>query len=172
MCCRMPDDHLYGLRLFAEELTDEIHATGTAIGYVFFTGSLSSAEWKTTQPSPDGLSLATYSLSILTKPLNMENRSIGIYNCYTSPQFLGKKFTNSLNAVDILTLTAFSAFKLDNLDTLLHCGQNYSEIENIFEAMEREFLNKETGYIQILHNYLDMLLTKFFECSKIIRISI
>lgn len=92
--------------------------------------------------------------------------SIGIYNCYISPQFLSEKFTNSLNAVDILTLTAFSAFTLDNINTLFHCGQNYREIENIFEAMEREFLNKETGYIQILHNYLEILLTKIFRLQQ------
>ena len=89
------------------------------------------------------------------------NEQLGIYNCLISPQFLSKYFTNSMNAADILTMTSFSAFTIDNIDTVLHFD-SYRSIENLFEEMEQEFVKKEMNYISILHNYLDILLTKIF----------
>lgn len=89
--------------------------------------------------------------------------SLGIFNCLVDPKFLSEKFTNNENALDILSLTSFAAFKMDNIDTLIHFKPNkYYEIELLFELMEKEFNKKETGYKEILHNFLFVLLTKIF----------
>lgn len=84
--------------------------------------------------------------------------TLGIYNCLVSPKFLGEHFTTQINAADILALTSFSAFQLDNIDTVIHFD-DYLEIENIFDKMLSEFENKNLNYIKILHNYLEILFT-------------
>ena len=88
--------------------------------------------------------------------------SLGIYNCLVSPKYFGERFTDPLSAADILTLTSFTSLKPSDLKPLIPLNNKYFEIENIFEAMELEFERKEPGYVNVLHNYLEILLTKIF----------
>lgn len=93
----------------------------------------------------------------------MPEGDMGVYNCILTPRFLSENIANSENAIDILSLTSFSAFKLDNIETVIHFDcKVLMDIENIFEAMEREFNRKELGYTMIIHNYVEILLAKIF----------
>ncbi len=88
--------------------------------------------------------------------------SIGIFNCLINPRFLSEDLIDSFNLIDILSLTSFHKFQnIDKIQPLIKFSDTkYNQIESIFEAMELEFTNKETGYITIIRAYIEILLTK------------
>ena len=68
------------------------------------------------------------------------------------------------NFSDILYLTAFRKFSdLEQLQPLVQFSKKrFFEIENILDAAEKEFNEKQRGYLDIVRNYIEILLAKIF----------
>jgi len=87
-----------------------------------------------------------------------------IITCAFLPDMLDDSLGESYDAQDVLNLMLFHPFfeEDENLRfglNLLHHGK---ELGVIFEEMDREFKNKETGYQAVLKGYLMVLLSKLF----------
>lgn len=93
-----------------------------------------------------------------------ENGCMGITNCLIKPQFFGETLIDCFNFSDILYLTAFRKFSdLEQLQPLVQFSKKrFFEIENILDAAEKEFNEKQRGYLDIVRNYIEILLTKIF----------
>lgn len=61
-------------------------------------------------------------------------------------------------------MTAFRKFSdLEQLQPLVQFSKKrFFEIENILDAAEKEFNEKQRGYLDIVRNYIEILLTKIF----------
>jgi len=87
-----------------------------------------------------------------------------IITCAFLPDMLDDSLGESYDAQDLFKLMLFQPFfeEDENLRfglNLLHHGKEFGII---FEEMDREFKNKETGYQAVLKGYLTVLLSKLF----------
>ena len=90
--------------------------------------------------------------------------SIGVLNCLIAPQFLSDELSGKFGAYDILSLSLFQDFNIihDVVPVVSFTGKRFFEIENILDSMEREFSQKETGYITALKGLLQFLFVIIF----------
>lgn len=94
--------------------------------------------------------------------------TMGVLNILINPSFLGKELSNSFDWMDILLLSSFSSFRsIDAIPPLFKFStKRYYFIESIFEAMEAEFNERETGYEGVIRCYLEILFMKILREIK------
>lgn len=87
------------------------------------------------------------------------------YNILLQPAFLSETLVNSVDALSLLMLSAFSDFRgsiVDYSPVLRFEGRQLEELDALVHAMEREFQEKEPGYRTSLRGYMQVLLTLLF----------
>ena len=94
---------------------------------------------------------------------------IGIIDCLINPEFVSNELVNSDNALDMLNLTAFKEFSgsMGELcPKIRFSGADLMEIEAVLEFMQREYDQKDSGYVTVLKGYINVILTKIFRTIK------
>ena len=82
-------------------------------------------------------------------------------NICFSPETVGSSLITPENAFSLLTLTAFNEMRSDsNGRKLSFFGAERKEIEDILDAMLREYAEKQTAWNTVMENYLNILITK------------
>ena len=87
------------------------------------------------------------------------------YNILLQPAFLSETLVNSVDALSLLMLSAFSDFRGyigDYSPVLRFDGRPLEELDTLVRAMAREFQEKQPGYRTSLRGYMQVLLTLLF----------
>ena len=89
-------------------------------------------------------------------------------NICFSPETVGNAIITPENAFSLLTLTAFDEMRSEsNGGKLSFCGGERKEIEDILDAMLKEYAEKQTSWNTVMENYLNILITKMLRQMEV-----
>ena len=89
-------------------------------------------------------------------------------NICFSPETMGESIINPENAFALLCLTAFNDMRCDSGGgKISFFGRERKEIEDIVEAMLREYRKKETSWERVMENYLSVIITKMLRKTEL-----
>ena len=89
-------------------------------------------------------------------------------NICFSPETLGNTIITPENAFSLLTLTAFNEMRSEsNGGKLSFYGGERKEIEDILDAMLKEYAEKQTSWNTVMENYLNILITKMLRQMEV-----
>ena len=85
------------------------------------------------------------------------------YNILFTPGFLSTELTSSRNAFDLLMLSSFKCFsQTDVHPKFTYTGDELLLTETVISQMHNEYINKKTGYDEVLKSYMTILMTSIF----------
>lgn len=96
------------------------------------------------------------------------NKKYTYINICFSPETVGNTIITSENAFSLLTLTAFDEMRSESSGgKLSFFGGERKEIEDILDAMLREYAEKQTSWSVVMENYLNILITKMLRHMEV-----